>query len=196
MQELLEEIGEKMAFFWENAFNYFDKKAEICAVFSSGTAAKEERISLYGYDRNYRIVANATNEKEHSERRVDGRTSKMQHDVLAERSKRKTGHLEMLTGKGNADDGDEQENAEKDVHQPGPQTTENNPKDVQRDADATRGRLRVLHLCTERPQTEQTDLEGLQGYGNADNRDGHCQTSGKITYGSFETTEEPPQKIA
>ena len=125
VQELLEEIGEKMAFFWENAFNYFDRKAEICTVFPSGTAAKEERISLYGYDRNYRIVANATNEKEHSERRVDGRTSKMQHNVLAERSKRKTCHLEMLTGKRNADDGDEQENAEKDVHQPGPQTTEN-----------------------------------------------------------------------
>ena len=36
--------------FLKNTFNYFDKKAEICAVFSSGTATKEECISLYGYD--------------------------------------------------------------------------------------------------------------------------------------------------
>ena len=164
--------------------------------FPSGTAAKEERISLYGYDRNYRIVANATNEKEHSERRADGRTSKMQHDILAAGGKRKACHLELLTGKRDADDGDEQEDAEKDVHHPGPQATENNPKDVQRNADATRGRFRILDLCTERPETEQADFEGLQSHGDADNRDSHCQTAGEIANGGFETTEEPPQKIA
>ena len=125
--EKIQVFEAKKGRFLKNTFNYFDRKAEICAVFPSGTAAKEERISLYGYDRNYRIIANATNEKEHSERRVDGRTSKMQHDVLAEWSKRKTCHLEMLTGKGNANDGDEQQYTENDVHQPCPQTTKNNP---------------------------------------------------------------------
>ena len=113
-------------------------------------------------------------------RATDGpaeKNSKVQHDILAEGGKRKACHLEMLTGKRDADDGDEQEDAEKDVHQPGPQATENNPKDVQRNADATRGRFRILDLCTERPETEQADFEGLQSHGDADNRDGHCQTA-------------------
>ena len=51
----------------------------------------------------------------------------MQDNVLAEGSESQAGHLEVLLGKGDADDGDEQQHSEEDVHQPCPQTAKDNP---------------------------------------------------------------------
>ena len=51
----------------------------------------------------------------------------MQFYVLSEWRERQSCHLEVLFGKGNANDGDEQQRPEKDVHQPCPQTAKDNP---------------------------------------------------------------------
>ena len=117
----------------------------------------------------------------------------MQHDIFAEGSERQTCHLEMLPGKGDADDGDEEQHAEEEVHEACPQPAEDNPKNVERKTDAARRALRLPHLCAKRPQTQQTYLEGLQRHRNADDGDGHSQTSCEIADGCFETAEEPPQ---
>lgn len=72
--------------------------------------------------------------------------------VLAEGGKGEPCHLEMLLSEGDADDGDIKKDAEDDVAEPCPQTTEDEPKDVQGDADATRWAVRLLHRRTERPE--------------------------------------------
>ena len=117
----------------------------------------------------------------------------MQDNILAEGSEGQAGHLEMLLGKGDADDGDEEQHAEEDVHEACPQPTEDNPKNVERKADAAHWALRFPHLRTKRPQTQQTYLEGLQRHGDADDGDCHGQASREIADGSFETPEDPPQ---
>ena len=97
-----------------------------------------------------------------------------QGNLLAEGSERESRHLEMLATEGDTNDGDAKQNAEEDMHQARPQSATNNPNDVQGNADAANGTFAVFHLGSEGPQTEQTQLEGLQCYGNTD--DGNCHS--------------------
>lgn len=99
----------------------------------------------------------------------------------------------MLLSEGDADDGDEQQDTENEMHQAGPQAAEDDPNEVQRDANAADGAIRVFHLRSEGPEAQQTDLKSLQRYGNADDRDGQGQASREITDGGLQASEEPPQ---
>lgn len=74
----------------------------------------------------------------------------------------------MLLGEGDADDGDEEQRTKEEVHQAGPQASEDDPNQIQRDADAADGAIRVFYLRTERPKTQQTYLKSLQRHGNTD----------------------------
>ena len=75
----------------------------------------------------------------------------MQFHILAKWCERQSCHLEMLFSERNADDGDAEQQTEEDMTEPCPQTTEDNPEYVQRNADTTGGAACLLHLCTKRP---------------------------------------------
>ena len=96
-------------------------------------------------------------------------------NLLAEGCEREARHLEMLASEGDTNDGDAKQNAEEDVHQARPQSTTNNPNDVQWNADAANGTFTIFHLRSEGPQTEQAEFEGLQCHWNTDDGNSHGQ---------------------
>ena len=65
----------------------------------------------------------------------------IENHFLAERKQRKAGHLEVAGAERYADDGDAEQNSEENVNQPSPEPAENQPDDIQRNADATYGIL-------------------------------------------------------
>lgn len=96
----------------------------------------------------------------------------MQFNILAEWGEGETGHLEVLFAEWDAYDSDTQEETEDDVAYPCPKTSEDKPEDIQGDADAAGRAVGITDFCTERPQAQQTYLEGLQCYWDA--YDGYC----------------------
>lgn len=86
---------------------------------------------------------------------------KFQLHVLAEWGERKTGHLEMLFAPRNTDNRDAQEQAEKQMHETSPQSSENQPEQIQRDTNATCWAIRVSYRRAKRPQAEHAYLESL-----------------------------------
>lgn len=102
----------------------------------------------------------------------------------------------MLFGKWDADDSNKKQHPEENMHQKSKKTTENNPNNIERQANAPDWALRITHFRAERPKAEQPDLKRLQSHRNTDDRTRYSQTSRKITDSCFESTEEPPQQIS
>ena len=101
----------------------------------------------------------------------------------------------MLFAKRNADDRHAQQKTEDDVTDPCPQTTENEPEQIERNADATWRTIGLLDLGTERPQAEQADLKRLQRNRNADDGETHGNAAREITNGCFQAAEYPPKDV-
>lgn len=102
----------------------------------------------------------------------------------------------MLLAKGDADDDDVEQNTKDDVHQTGEESSADKPDDVEGNADAAWGRGCASNIRTEGEEAEETNLEGLQGNGYADDGNCHRQTACEVTDGGFETTEDPPNDSA
>ena len=85
----------------------------------------------------------------------------MQNDILAKRCQRERGHLEMLLGKRYAHNRHKQQQTKKDMHEPGPQTSTHNPKQVKRNTNTPHRTIRLSDFRTEWPQAKQPYLERL-----------------------------------
>ena len=121
--------------------------------------------------------------------------SEVQLHITSKRRDGQPGHLEMLLTPGNTNDGDAQDYSEEHMTYPSPQAPEDEPQDVQRNAQTAGRKFILRHLGTERPQAQQADLEYLQRPGNAHNRHSQRQRAGEITDGCLQSTEDQPQNI-
>lgn len=116
--------------------------------------------------------------------------------LLPKGSEGEAGELEMLLAEGNADDGDAEEQAEENVHEPRPKAAENNPEDIEGKADAAGWLIGRSDVGTKGEEAEKPDLEGLQREGDADNGAGESEAAGEVADGGFESAEDPPEEIA
>jgi len=90
------------------------------------------------------------------------------HDALAEGHERDFDHLKMLAGEGNTNDGNEQQQAKKDVANGHPQTAKEDPEQVHGQGEAATVGTIADHALTKGPEHEHAQLEALQAEGNAD----------------------------
>ena len=90
------------------------------------------------------------------------------HDALAEGHERDFDHLKMLAGEGNTNDGNEQQQAKKDVANGHPQTAKEDPEQVHGQGEAATVGTIADHALTKGPEHEHAQLEALQAKGNAD----------------------------
>ncbi len=102
----------------------------------------------------------------------------------------------MLTTEGDADDGDAEYHAEDEVDEACPQSAEDEPEDVQRNADAAWRGVGLYDSGTEGPEAEESEFEGLKGNGDADDGAEECKAACEVADGSFESAEYPPEDVS
>ena len=120
----------------------------------------------------------------------------MQIHFLSEGEQSQSCHLEVLLSPRDPDDCDAEQQAAEEVAEAGPEAAEDQPQQVERDADAAVGRVGVRHCGTERPKAQQTDLERLQRPRDTDDGAGQRKAAREVADGGFEATENQPDKVS
>ena len=81
--------------------------------------------------------------------------------MLAERAECQSCQLEVLASERDADDGDAKHDAEQQMRQANPNTTNQNPDDVHDDAEASACFGCCLDALAERAECQQAQFQGL-----------------------------------
>lgn len=87
----------------------------------------------------------------------------------------------MLAGKGNADDGNEQNQSEHDMYNGDPNAGEKKPENIKQQGDTTTAALCAHRHAAKRPQHKSRELETLQPEGDADNGQAQYQSAEQVT---------------
>lgn len=115
---------------------------------------------------------------------------------IAEWEQRHRNHLEVLHGKGNADDGDGEDEAGKDVRQRDFPAKQQQPQDVKAHRQTALPAVFGADGFAERQQRRPGNLQGRQPERNADDRQAQQNPADGIAQRSQQPTYDQPENIA
>jgi hypothetical protein len=102
----------------------------------------------------------------------------------------------MLFGERDADDGDKEECAEKEMAQRNPNTADQDPDHVENNIQASIGPIVSHYFFTERPKSQSCHLDRLQAEGNADDGNHHKDAADQVLNGNKYSAKNEPNDIA
>lgn len=101
----------------------------------------------------------------------------------------------MLVGERDADDGDRQQDAEKEVDERDIESPAKQPEQVEENGQAPGRGVAVDHLPSEGPDNQARELKTLNAEGNPDNGAAKDDAPGHITDGGGESPEKKPDQV-
>ena len=101
----------------------------------------------------------------------------------------------MLSAKRYTDDGDAKDDSEHQMCHTNPNTSQEYPKDVHDDAEASSGLWSGFDTLPERAESQEAELQGLDAERDTDDGNHHSQTGYDILNGSDDTTQKQPKYI-
>lgn len=116
-------------------------------------------------------------------------------DTLSERHQRKLDHLKMLPAERDANDGNAQKNTEKDMIDRDPNSTTEDPDNIQDKGQTAHIVAAAIYLCTKWPEHHHCQLKTLKPERNTNNSAAQYDTSNKITDGAKQPATYEPDNI-
>jgi hypothetical protein len=102
----------------------------------------------------------------------------------------------MLAGEGDADDGEEEQETEDKVADGEPESTEDQPDDIQQKTQTTSGGRAAYGFTSKRPEYKAGEFEALKSEGYTNDGQAEGEATYHIKYGSIEPAKDQPDQVA
>ena len=115
---------------------------------------------------------------------------------LSEWGERQKSQLEMLHSKGDAHDGDAEQQTYHGMGEGHLEATKHNPKHIEKHRPEAHHSILIYHIMSERRERQQPQLKQLHAYGNTDDGDAIQKTQDEIESRHQQTAEYEPNEVS